>query len=1185
MIRIPNPFCRLSALVCLLLWSGAALAEHYTVPLFVSAFTSDAAQGRLRVVNPTGESGIVEITAIDDTGFRFSSATFSLNAWAAVEFEPVDFSSGNTAKGLSNNLGIGDGHFRLVLDADIPIELSAYVRAPDGTISAMHDTVRAAASEGPGGYTYDVPIFNPSTEMTQVSRLRLINPGDAAAAVTISGRDDTGATAAGGDVTLMLEAGGAKTLTAQQLEAGHTDLTGRLGAGTGKWRLTVSSDQPLEVVNIVASTSGYWNNLSTTAVAGAAPGDQARFNERFVGNPIIYETSSGRSTLEAADGNRFTNTVEADGVTESYTGSYSYRAIGPDAGLLTLDYDDGDACRANLYFSSRTSGWFASHCTGSDYPAEGSWLGGTWVVEADEDDDDDGAGDATETTYEVNDSLPGVPTSGFFFPAVTSGGSVSASASGTTVALNNGGYIELNDGTRYTCASAGGCSIVNGTVTAGTVTGREAGAGEVDRFPSFRTASNPGNQSYTVGTAIDTLTLPEASGGNGDLTYSLSPSVPGLTFNATTRQLTGMPSTAGTHAMTYRVRDEDGDTDTLGFTITVSAGTATEGSLGVCQVGMTLSSGQSCAYPGTTDEFSVNVRGRGRFLTFLAGIRIRINNQTINGRVYDFEASHQGDGVWRIDRIAGSTEAPTGGGMIDGDDDNDGVSNSNDVFPQDPGESVDTDGDGIGNNADTDDDNDGVSDADDACPLDDDVTCGQVSEPDLVVQSASVSDTSPEPGTSITFSATVRNQGTSQSATTTLRFYRSTDATIATGDTEVGTAAVSALAAAETSDQSISLTAPSTAGRYYYGACVDPVSGESATGNNCSNSGVVTVGASIYNDNVFVLPLSESLATLWTRSGNFPPLQDYAARFYEHFNDEFDFLIFLPNVDGNSLVLPESFHGAFYRSVKNDVQGIGQQTFSNNSSFGSAGKLQGVIFHSHYDDPGIFRGLLLHELMHRWGNFVVPITSIPGGPHWGFSSSGGYLDCFNISNMIDHGDGTFSAPNPFHARSSEQYSPIELYLAGYIPPEEVPDFQTAEDGDWVLDERGYPAEDENGYRMFTASGFKTHRIEDIIAEHGPRVPDHSQAQKDFRAAVILLVSEDYPATRERLEQLSDDVLWFSQPSRDEAGPPVNNFYEAVGGRGAIAMGDLSQFQSRASSNWLAPGLFGTPPSPIVDLGE
>ena len=61
------------------------------------------------------------------------------------------------------------------------------------------------------------------------------------------------------------------------------------------------------------------------------------------------------------------------------------------------------------------------------------------------------------------------------------------------------------------------------------------------------------------------------------------------------------------------------------------------------------------------------------------------------------------------------------------------------------------------------------------------------------------------------------HQGTGESAATTLRYYRSTDATISTADTEVGTDAVSALPSAATSNESISLTAPSTAGTYYYG--------------------------------------------------------------------------------------------------------------------------------------------------------------------------------------------------------------------------------------------------------------------------------------------------------------------------------------------------------------------------------
>ena len=55
---------------------------------------------------------------------------------------------------------------------------------------------------------------------------------------------------------------------------------------------------------------------------------------------------------------------------------------------------------------------------------------------------------------------------------------------------------------------------------------------------------------------------------------------------------------------------------------------------------------------------------------------------------------------------------------LDSDDDNDGWEDSQDVWPFDPSEWVDTDGDGIGNNADTDDDNDGYPDLWDQFPLD-----------------------------------------------------------------------------------------------------------------------------------------------------------------------------------------------------------------------------------------------------------------------------------------------------------------------------------------------------------------------------------------------------------------------------------------------------------------------------------
>ena len=121
---------------------------------------------------------------------------------------------------------------------------------------------------------------------------------------------------------------------------------------------------------------------------------------------------------------------------------------------------------------------------------------------------------------------------------------------------------------------------------------------------------------------------------------------------------------------------------------------------------------------------------------------------------------------------------------------------------------------------------------------------GSSSSPDLIVESPSVSDNTLTTGQSFTLSATVRNQGTGSSAETTLRYYQSSDATISTSDTEVGTDSVSGLSASGTSAESISLNAPSSAGTYYYGACVESVSGESNTDNNCSDGVSVTVSSS-----------------------------------------------------------------------------------------------------------------------------------------------------------------------------------------------------------------------------------------------------------------------------------------------------------------------------------------------------
>ena len=117
------------------------------------------------------------------------------------------------------------------------------------------------------------------------------------------------------------------------------------------------------------------------------------------------------------------------------------------------------------------------------------------------------------------------------------------------------------------------------------------------------------------------------------------------------------------------------------------------------------------------------------------------------------------------------------------------------------------------------------------------------SAPDLVVLGPGVADSSRETGEMFWLLVTVTNDGDaqSQSAATTVRYLRSTDATITESDTEEGTDEVRALLFNQGYGATIRLTAPSTAGTYYYGACVDAVPGESDTTNNCSTSVQVDV--------------------------------------------------------------------------------------------------------------------------------------------------------------------------------------------------------------------------------------------------------------------------------------------------------------------------------------------------------
>ena len=230
---------------------------------------------------------------------------------------------------------------------------------------------------------------------------------------------------------------------------------------------------------------------------------------------------------------------------------------------MTLLYDDGDVCRTNLYFESPADGRYASRCTGADR-LDGYWTGGSWItVDRDAITPDDPTGVAQE-----GDCFPGL--------LVRMGDTCTYPGTDEEFSINvrgRGQFLDRLAGIRIDIRE----ETIDGRVYDFRATHQGDGEWLIERVagrtqvPSFGTTPNPEDQAYTAGTAIDPLTLPEATGGNGTLSYSLSPDVPGLSFDSRTRELSGTPTAAGAFNMTYTVTDADGDTDTLSFIISVEA--------------------------------------------------------------------------------------------------------------------------------------------------------------------------------------------------------------------------------------------------------------------------------------------------------------------------------------------------------------------------------------------------------------------------------------------------------------------------------------------------------------------------------------------------------------------------------------------------------------------------------------
>ena len=235
------------------------------LPLLAHAAAAEG-EGSLRLINLGQARADVWVYGIDDSGQAHGPAGAVLPANGAAAFDSTDFEQGNRALGLHRGTGAGVGDWRLaVYSSKAEVAAFAYLESQPAGFAA---NVSAAAPRDAAG-AHRVGIFNPADEAGQVSRLRVLNDGDAVAAAVITGIDDAGAPA--GPVTVSLPARSAVELSAAQLEAGSAPgLTGQLGDGEGKWRLTVTSEADIRVMNLLTAPSGYLTNLSTAPAAGAA---------------------------------------------------------------------------------------------------------------------------------------------------------------------------------------------------------------------------------------------------------------------------------------------------------------------------------------------------------------------------------------------------------------------------------------------------------------------------------------------------------------------------------------------------------------------------------------------------------------------------------------------------------------------------------------------------------------------------------------------------------------------------------------------------------------------------------------------------------------------------------------------------------------------------------------------------
>jgi hypothetical protein len=263
-------------------------------------------------------------------------------------------------------------------------------------------------------------------------------------------------------------------------------------------------------------------------------------------------------------------------------------------------------------------------------------------------------------------------------------------------------------------------------------------------------------------------------------------------------------------------------------------------------------------------------------------------------------------------------------------------------------------------------------------------------------------------------------------------------------------------------------------------------------------------------------------------------------RLYRVLPDAFDFVVVMPAMSFFSSSEFLAFDSTTIR-VSNDVAGIGLSLFDRTAEFASAGRLQSVIVHSFGSVDLVDR-----ELMQRWGaGLGLPLglteETDAGSLLWSpLSDIGGQLAAYyvaetgEIGRLADNGDGTWRL---LPATGNEPYSPLELYIMGLIPPDEVPPIHLLSGLDVSNPER------------VTAQSVRTVTIDDIVEADGVRTPPATASPIEFSVAFVVV--QDLPFTDAEyafFTLLSTELTYAADPSDFDLYAP---FYWATGERATL----------------------------------